>query len=236
MNPIDIAVVVIILLSAILAFFRGFVREFLSIAALVVAVIVAVAALPMAEPWVRQYLDMPPIDTIIAAAGVFLIALVILSVISHFIAKLVENSAVTPIDRSLGLLFGLLRGAVLVCVAYLLLLWFFPPPNQPDWMQEARTRPAVERGTQMLVSLVPPTVIDNLMARADAMTGRELPTPGGASSPGGGGGQVAPLRQEPEATRPAVPSVPSVPTVPAPAEDGGSVPADADPNEPATGG
>lgn len=228
MNPIDIAVVVIIALSALLAFFRGFVREFLSIAALVVAVIVAIAALPVAEPWVRQYLDMPPIDTIVAAAGVFLIALVILSIISHFIAKLVENSAVTPIDRSLGLLFGLLRGAVLVCVAYLLLLWFFPPPNQPAWLQEARTQPAIERGTQILVSLVPPTVIDNLMARADAMTGRELPVPGASGT--GGGDTVAPLRSEPDATRPAVPGVPGVPEVPAPADEGGSVPRDAAPD------
>jgi hypothetical protein len=69
------------------------------------------------------------------------------------------------------------------------------------------------------------------MARADAITGQEPSAPGaGSSRSDPGGSEIAPLRQEPEAIRPAVPSVPSVPTVPAPADQGGSVPADADPD------
>ena len=65
------------------------------------------------------------------------------------------SSALGPLDRSLGLVFGFLRGALLICIAWLVLLWILPREDHPKWLKEARALPLVERGSVMLTTLIP---------------------------------------------------------------------------------
>lgn len=170
MNPIDIVVLVVIGLSAILAYFRGFVREILSIAALVAAVVAAVMLRGAATPLVDQLIPGFQFNEAIAAFGVFLIALIVLSIASHLISKLVENSAVTPIDRVLGLLFGIARGVLLVVIAYMVFSYIMPREEYPDMVAEAQSLPAIERGAEVLESMVPMDLVNGFMSGA---TGNE---------------------------------------------------------------
>lgn len=155
MNLLDWAVIAVLVVSGALAFARGFVREVLSVAGWVAAAFAAIAAFPMLRPVLREWVGIDWVADVIAAGSVFLLVLVFVSVVSGFIADRIHNTEFKTVDRSLGFLFGLARGALLVCLAYLLALWIFADDRQPELLTEAKLRPVVARGAAVLAGLVP---------------------------------------------------------------------------------
>ena len=77
------------------------------------------------------------------------------SLIAHRIASVVQDSALGPVDRTLGFVFGLVRGAAIVCVTYLIYAWMVPPAEFPSWLREARALPLAQAGGAVLLDLVP---------------------------------------------------------------------------------
>ncbi len=127
-NNFDYVVLGVILLSGLLALMRGLIREVFSLVAWIGAFIAATQYYPLAEPWTQRYLHKSPeIATQAAGVVVFVIAFVLLSVTGALIAKLIiRGGTLTAIDRSLGFIFGIIRGVVIVSIVYLLLttiLW-----------------------------------------------------------------------------------------------------------------
>ena len=121
---IDGLVAVIILISAILAYSRGFVREAMAILGWIAAAVLAFIFAPQVEPLVREipyvgdYLqDSCELSIIAAFAAVFAVALVVVSVFTPLFSSIVQRSAVGGIDQGLGFFFGVLRGLLLVAVA-----------------------------------------------------------------------------------------------------------------------
>lgn len=155
MNVVDIGIIAVLLVSGLLAFARGFVREVLAVAGWVGAAFAALYAFPYVQPVARQYIGIALVADVAAGLGVFVATLLLLSVASHAISVRVRESALGAVDRSLGFVFGLVRGAVIVSIAYLLLAWALPPGQQPAWLREARVMPLVERGGDLLLRLVP---------------------------------------------------------------------------------
>ena len=151
---LDVIVVVVILISAVLAMVRGFVREVLSVASWVIAAGAAYLLYKQVLPLVQPYLDSKMMATIVSAAAIFFVALILASYITMKISDFVIDSRVGAVDRALGFVFGALRGILLVIVA----LWFFnflvaaPPP----WVANARTMPLLVSGGDWLISLLPP--------------------------------------------------------------------------------
>lgn len=172
-NAFDLIVLVILLLSAGLAFARGFVREVLAIVSWIGAALVTRFAVPHVSPIARDVFDNPTMtdfvrgfgygaehrDLIADVAGgvlVFVAAMIGFSILSTIIARTVQGSALSAVDRSLGLVFGLLRGGLVICLVYLLLVWLIPERrDRPVWIEEARSRPLVERGAELLLGLLP---------------------------------------------------------------------------------
>jgi membrane protein required for colicin V production len=123
---VDGGVAVIIIVSAILAYSRGFVRESLAIAGWIAAAFLAYILAPAAQPLVREipYLgsflgDSCELSVIASFAVVFAIALVLASLFTPLFSSFVRNSAIGGLDQALGFLFGVARGALLVAVALL---------------------------------------------------------------------------------------------------------------------
>lgn len=121
---VDAVVAGVILISAILAFARGFVRETLSIAGWVAAAVVAFLFAPRAEPLMREIpivgdflADSCELSLITAFAVVFAGALLVVSIFTPVFANLVQRSALSSVDQALGFVFGTLRGILLVAVA-----------------------------------------------------------------------------------------------------------------------
>jgi membrane protein required for colicin V production len=139
MTWVDLVVFGFLAVSGLLAFARGFVREVLGIGAWIGAVVVAILALPTMRGIVRTWFSKPewvdPVSFIVAFLG----SLIILMVIASMLGSVVRRSALGGIDRTLGLVFGLARGAAVVIVAYMLGQMVFPVERWPDAVLDART-------------------------------------------------------------------------------------------------
>jgi membrane protein required for colicin V production len=154
-NLIDLCVIAILLISGFFAFVRGFVREVLSVAGWVGAAIVTLYLFEPVRPHVRGLIPSPLIADIVTGAGIFIVSLVVLSIISHFVAERVRDSMIGPVDRSLGFVFGLIRGAVLCAAAFLLFSWLVAREDRPDVIATARSLPLLEQGSGLLLRLLP---------------------------------------------------------------------------------
>jgi membrane protein required for colicin V production len=209
----DIAILIILAISAFLALARGFVAEVLSIAGWLGAALVTLWTFNDARPYLRQYIEMQLLADILTGVAIFVVALVIFSTISHLVARVVKGSALSAVDRSLGFVFGVVRGAVLVCLAYLLLTWVFPETRRPPWLENARMLPWVQAGAEYLKTLVPQEAL------AGAIDKAKQEAPALAPQIADPIGSLLKQNQPPAQPQPAQPQ-PSQPPAPAPAAPG----------------
>jgi membrane protein required for colicin V production len=155
MNTLDIIVLVVIGLSGLFAFARGFVKEVFSIGAWAGAGAIALYAFPHTQPIARKLISSVAIADAAAAIVVFIVSLVVLSLVASALARRVKASALSALDRTLGLVFGLARGLAIVCLAWIAAQWALPEKEWPDWARGARTRPFLVSGAETLKSFVP---------------------------------------------------------------------------------
>lgn len=157
MTWVDGVVLGVLLISAVVAFFRGFVRESLGIGAWAGAIVLALLAEPTTRPLAEQYIQPPWLATGIAVGAVFLIVLVVLKIVIAWIARKVQRSMLGGIDRALGALFGLARGAFIVILAYIVGGLVLPAADQwPDPVRQARSLPYAADGARWVVARLPP--------------------------------------------------------------------------------
>jgi len=156
-NAVDLVVAVFVVISGLLAFARGLVREVLSIIGWVGAAVVTLFAVPHLRPYLAPVLGNDAfILNVATGVLIFVVTLVAISLASYAIARQVKNSQLSALDRSLGFIFGLARGAVLICLAYMALAWSIPDPAQhPQVIRDARSLPLVQMGVTVLTGLVP---------------------------------------------------------------------------------
>jgi membrane protein required for colicin V production len=167
MNTLDIIVAVVLVLSAGFAYMRGFVRELLAIVAWVGAALITFYGYSYVATFAERFVPKGPLANISAGAVVFIVALIVLSIITGTVSKQVAQSGMSSVDRLFGLLFGLVRGAVLLALGYIALAWYLPPDKpRPPWVMEARTLPLLQAGASMLESLVPPKWREQVKATA----------------------------------------------------------------------
>ena len=159
MSAADIAVFGIVLFSGLMAFSLGLVRVVLALLGWVGAGFATLYGYRYVDPFALKWISVPILAHIAAGLTVFIGTLILLTMISHAIGHRVRVSALSALDRSLGLVFGLGFGAVLVCLGYLALAWAIDLKptlaEQPPWIREARTRPLVEWGANGLTALAP---------------------------------------------------------------------------------
>ena len=172
-NLVDIIILVLAVLSGFLAAARGFVREVLSIGAWVGALAAAIFGYEPVLPYANQVTDIPWLAAVITGAGLFLVTLVALSLISHSVSKSVKESAVGALDRSLGFLFGLVRVAFLICVVYYgLIALIYKEDPLPEMITEARSYPYIDQATRNILSLLPESFRSVLEKSGDDIRGQ----------------------------------------------------------------
>lgn len=135
---LDIFLLVVMLISGLLAMIRGFMREILSIAAWGIAALVTIYAFPRATAIAQQYVGNETASKGVAIVAVFLVTLLVISVITVRISDMILDSRVGALDRTLGFLFGLARGFLIVVIAYTFFDWFVPV-KKPDWIQNSKS-------------------------------------------------------------------------------------------------
>jgi len=177
-TALDIAVIAIIILSGLFAFSRGFVREELSIATWVGASFFTFYAYPYASPLAAKALP-PLLSEAVAIFAPFAVAFVLLSIITATIARRVKDSPLSSVDRTLGLIFGLVRGAFLACLGYIAITWVIPAPL-PDWIAHSRTRPLLASGAAALARIMPDDMRDRASRAASHLEHSSLQDAEGA--------------------------------------------------------
>jgi membrane protein required for colicin V production len=152
---VDFLAVIVVLVSAIYATWRGLMRETLSIFSWVTAAYVTLRTFSFFRPLLRGLVSPEWFSDALVALGIFLAIFIPLSFISYRFAQSVQRSVVSPVDRTLGFFFGIGRGLVVVGLAYIAFTAFVPLRQQPSWLTEAQTLPLIQNTSDVLLSLVP---------------------------------------------------------------------------------
>jgi len=152
---LDIVLIVVMLISALLAMVRGFMREVLSIIAWVLAAGATLYSYAKLLPFAKQYFNNDIVAAVAVVGGVFLITLLVVSVLTVRVSDMVLDSRVGALDRTLGFLFGLARGLVIVVVAFMFFTWLVPDRSQPEWVKAAKSRVVLTGTGQWLMSMLP---------------------------------------------------------------------------------
>src|SRR5260370_4105141 len=155
MNLLDLAVIGIVALSAIFAFARGLVREARSIVAWMGAAAITLYGFNWVYAQVEPRVHDRLLSQVASGFGIFVISLIGLTIMTGIVARAVRATGLSPIDRTLGFIFGLARGAFLVCLAYLLLVVSVQPNDWPAWIREAKSEPYLHEGADMLRGFLP---------------------------------------------------------------------------------
>ncbi len=156
-NVFDLLVAAILVASGVFAFRRGLVREILSLGTWVLAAVFAFSFYPMARPFFNEHIKNAMLADATAAIGLFCLAIITLVPLGDYLTGLVKSPTLSSIDRSLGFVFGIVRGFVIMCLLYLATTFVWPEGQdaQPKWLEEARTKPALAYGVDLIKSLVP---------------------------------------------------------------------------------
>jgi membrane protein required for colicin V production len=152
---LDILLLVVMLISGLLAMIRGFMREILSIGAWGVAALATLYAYSRVLPIAKGYFSSDMVAAGVSIGGVFLLTLLVVSIITVRISDMILDSRVGALDRTLGFLFGLGRGLVIVVVAFLFFAWLVPERSQPDWVRGAKSKVVLQSTGQWLMSMLP---------------------------------------------------------------------------------
>ncbi len=152
---LDLAVIIIVLISGLLALLRGFTREVLAILSWVAAAAAAYYLHPLAVPYIKPYVQKDEIALAAAAGVVFFLALLVVSLFTVKLSDVILDSRVGALDRTLGFIFGAARGLLLAMVAFVFYGWLVPENNQPEWVKNARTKPILQASGERLREMLP---------------------------------------------------------------------------------
>lgn len=174
---IDIIVAIILLLSALIAFLRGFIREVLTIFGTVGALIAAYYAGPHLTPAFEGWLGVTPdnnpklfdivpyaiIAKALAYGSVFIVVIVALSLLSHLVAESAKKIGLGAIDRTLGVFFGLIRGILLLGLLYLPLHLMAAEETKERWFEGSKTHFYMEATADWITKFLPNHLIGDHM-------------------------------------------------------------------------
>lgn len=155
MNWVDVAVLIVVAFSGMLGFLRGMVREVFGLAAWAGAAIAAVFFFSQVQGIARRAISNVDIADPVAFGAVFLLVLIALSLLARILGGAVRRSTLGGLDRTLGLVYGLARGAALMVAAYLIAGTIEPMEQWPNQVLEARTLPSIYLGAAWVAQRVP---------------------------------------------------------------------------------
>jgi membrane protein required for colicin V production len=135
-NGIDIIVISIILISSIVAAFRGFVKEIFSLFSWIFSIIISFHFFANFKTILSEYINQKIIIDIIAFGFPFLISLFICHLITRWLSPKFNTSEVLFIDKFIGFIFGGFRGIFIVVLLFLGFKYLVGE-NLPGWLTEA---------------------------------------------------------------------------------------------------
>lgn len=172
MTAFDYAVIVVLLLSAGLGIWRGFIYEIFALGAWITGIVCAVLFGQKVAKWFSFHLD-EWLKLIAAYALIFIVVFIAVSVVGFVFTKLARAVGLSPLDRGLGAMFGILRGALIVTV--LVFLAGFTTLRESDWWQQSATAKPFEVIATVLRQRLPESVTKHFKSSAAVGNGVHAP-------------------------------------------------------------
>lgn len=168
LNMFDVVVISVVGLSALLSFFRGFVREIFSLGAWIFAGIITLYSFPHVTSLIQPHVKNPIFASGFASMGTFIISFLLISIFSSMLMKFMKSgSDIGVLDNLLGLGFGFFRGALLLSLGYFLMSKMMEEKEYPEFIQTAITRPYVAIGGRLIEKVAPNYLSTLLSAEGD---------------------------------------------------------------------
>ena len=138
MNSLDVAILIVVAISALIALSRGLIKEVLSIIGWVLAIAAVIYLMPVFTPIVANYVENGSVAAVATAWGIVIIFFIFWIILTAKIIGSIRKSKLSGLDRVLGLFFGIFRAFLLVILCYILINWMVPKENQAKVMQESK--------------------------------------------------------------------------------------------------
>ena len=158
----DALVLATVFISIIVSVARGFLRDMLSIVVWISAIALGYFGSANLTPFLSNY--MPHIAWLNWAVGgaIIIVSLFVGSIMNGYFVKLFKMASPSILDRSLGFLFGFVRGIFLVSLAFITIQAFLPKDTPPYWFKESKLRFLLQNGGSLIISLMPTQIDKNL--------------------------------------------------------------------------
>lgn len=187
---LDVIVAVILLISVFIAFLRGFIREVLTIFGIGGGILAAYIGGPLLLPYMNGWLgvagggDADMLFSIIpyeylsyalSYGAVFIVFVIFLSIVSHFLAECAKNLGLGALDRTLGAVFGIVRGVLVLGLLYLPLFYLVNDEAQKEeWFAGSKSQIYLEMTSAWIDGFIPKTVEENLEEGIEKVKGLSL--------------------------------------------------------------
>jgi membrane protein required for colicin V production len=121
LNILDIIIIAVIAVSGLVGVFRGLLREIMSLVGWIVSAWLAWSFASTVAPIFDSIIQSADVRTAAAFISIFLVSLVLFALVSYFISKIMNKSPLRGMDRTLGMIFGLLRGILIIAILAILI-------------------------------------------------------------------------------------------------------------------
>lgn len=167
---VDIGVVLVLIISAGVSFFRGFIREVLTVFGVIggamAALMFGASLKPLMYGWFgvekgkepEKIFDLIPMNLaadIASYVSIFLLVFILLQLVSHFLSGAVRALGLGPVDRTLGVFFGIGRGILLLGILYLPFNLILPDDNKKEWFETSKTMFFVQNVSEWMAGFLP---------------------------------------------------------------------------------
>lgn len=180
----DVIVLIITLISAFIAFLRGLIREILTIFGVVGGLAAAWYAGPILLPFMKDWLGVKegvepekllgvlPYDilaAILAYGIIFIVVALVLSIVSHILAETARAIGLGPVDRTLGVIFGIARGILLVSIPVMVMQLITSDEQRAEWFKDSKTYFYVDKVSIALLDMVPDSTVEKFKEDAETI-------------------------------------------------------------------
>lgn len=185
LNNMDIAILVIVGISALIALGRGLVKEVLSIVGWVLAGAAVIYLLPVLNPFTLKYIESGWMAGIATAAFILIVFMIVWIYATAGVVGKIRTSKLSGLDRLLGLFFGIVRAFLLIVLMYILISWMTPVKSQPDLLKKSKYFQIAGNFAEPIEKLIPKDTLDAIKEKTSevGLTGDDDDEPAAEQKP-----------------------------------------------------
>lgn len=166
LNNLDVVFLVIVAISILVSVARGFVKEVLSILGWILAGVAVYYLLPVVEPITKKYIESELLVAIVNSMGILLLFCILWILLTDKLSFQIRNSKFSTVDRIFGILFGFLRGIVVVLLVQIMITSLIPEEAEQGIFAESKYFKLAEESSKPIKDMIPEKWIEEMKEKA----------------------------------------------------------------------